>query len=248
MGTEGLAMIAVVDLHKSYAGVAVLKGVSLQVARGEVLTVFGPSGCGKTTLLRIIAGLETADRGSVQFNGVEANAPRRPIPPNRRGLSMVFQDLALWPNMTVREHLHFVLKAGRFPRAELSARAAQMLEVVRLAGLEKRYPSQLSGGERQRLAIARALVTEPAYLLMDEPFSHLDLFLLEELQQLIGQLHEKLQAGLIYVTHQAREGLAMAHRVALMNGGALIGVKDREELMAPSPEEALKRAFKTAVG
>lgn len=241
-------MIAVVDLHKSYAGVAVLKGVSLQVARGEVLTVFGPSGCGKTTLLRIIAGLETADRGSVQFNGVEANAPRRPMPPNRRGLSMVFQDLALWPNMTVREHLHFVLKAGRFPRAELSARAAQMLEEVRLAGLEKRYPSQLSGGERQRLAIARALVTEPAYLLMDEPFSHLDLFLLEELQQLIEQLHERLHAGLIYVTHQAREGLAMADRVALMNGGALIGVKNREELMAPSPEEALRRAFRAVEG
>lgn len=241
-------MIAVVDLHKSYAGVAVLKGVSLQVAREEVLTVFGPSGCGKTTLLRIIAGLETADRGSVQFNGVEANAPRRPMPPNRRGLSMVFQDLALWPNMTVREHLHFVLKAGRFPRAELSARAAQMLEEVRLAGLEKRYPSQLSGGERQRLAIARALVTEPAYLLMDEPFSHLDLFLLEELQQLIEQLHERLHAGLIYVTHQAREGLAMADRVALMNGGALIGVKNREELMAPSPEEALRRAFRAVEG
>lgn len=248
MGTEGLAMIAVVDLHKSYAGVAVLKGVSLQVARGEVLTVFGPSGCGKTTLLRIIAGLETADRGSVQFNGVEANAPRRPMPPNRRGLSMVFQDLALWPNMTVREHLQFVLKAGRFPRAELSARAAQMIEEVRLAGLEKRYPSQLSGGERQRLAIARALVTEPAYLLMDEPFSHLDLFLLEELQQLIEQLHERLHAGLIYVTHQAREGLAMADRVALMNGGALIGVKNREELMAPSPEEALRRAFRAVEG
>lgn len=159
-------MIEVKNVFKKYREIDALKDVSFKVNKNILLTILGPSGSGKTTLLRLIAGLERPDKGKILLDGKIVSTPSKIVLPYKRKISMIFQNLSLWPHMTVEQHLNFVLKDSK--------KIENILDKVKLTGFKKRYPHQLSGGEKQRLAIARALITEPSYLLMDEPFSHLD--------------------------------------------------------------------------
>ena len=202
--------------------------------------MLGPSGCGKTTLLRMIAGLERPDEGRVLIDGIEVSSPNKMVPPFKRKLSMIFQDLALWPHMTVKGNIKFVMEKN-LTKDILREEIHEILEKVNLIGFNNRYPHQLSGGEKQRLAIARALASRPAYLLMDEPFSNLDSLLKEELQNVVIKLKKDSQIGIIYVTHNIDEALILANRIAIMNKGRIEQMGTKDELLSNPKNEFVKR-------
>ena len=237
-------MITVNGLRKVYGDVVALAGATLELSLGEVLSVVGPSGCGKTTLLRIIAGLESPDEGSVFIDGVEVSSSSNNIPPNERNLSLIFQDLALWPHMSVKKHIEFVLRKVSSARNEIQTATQEILNKVELDGLQERYPHQLSGGERQKLAIARALASKPVYLLMDEPFSNIDPLLREELQELVLRLRDQFQMGIVYVTHNVDEALMLADRIAVMHKGIFLQIGTREEVSNNPINDFVKRLLK----
>ena len=201
-------------------GRVVLGPLELEIARGEHLLVVGPSGCGKTTLLRAIAGLQRLDAGRIWIDGRLANdGARRVVPPERRSVAMLFQGGALWPHMSARETLAFVLRARGVPRARHAARIAELLALVELTGLEQRKPGALSGGEAQRLALARALAMDPELLLLDEPLGPLDAELLESLITRLSELQERLGLTTLHVTHDPREVERLASRTLHMRAG-----------------------------
>ena len=216
-----MAAVELHDVHKAYGATAVVKGVSLAIASGELVALLGPSGCGKTTTLRMVAGLEVVDRGVIRIGGEEVDGPTRRVPPERRGLGMVFQSYAVWPHRTVAENVAYPLALQRASKPEIARRVAEALGWVRLSALGDRLPQQLSGGQRQRVAIARALVANPKVLLLDEPLSNLDAALREELRGEIAALRARLGTTMIFVTHDQGEALALADRVALMNRGVI---------------------------
>jgi iron(III) transport system ATP-binding protein len=202
-------------------------GVSLEVASGDAVVILGPSGCGKTTLLRLIAGLEVPDSGEIWLAGAQAAAAgRNLIPAHERGIGFVFQDLALWPHLTVQRNLNFVLESVKMPRAERAARALEALSLVRIEQLSNRYPHQLSGGEQQRVALARALVGQPRMLLLDEPFSNLDPELRDALRRELARLQRTLQVTTVYVTHDQGDAASLADRVIEMRAGRIVTVND----------------------
>ena len=203
----------------------VIDNVSMTLYDGEAVAIVGRSGSGKTTLLRLVAGLDYPDEGDIWFAGRRVSGPGRiAVPPNERGLGFVFQDLALWPHMTVGQHLEFVLKASRVPAGERSARARDALGRARIDPLSDRYPHELSGGEQQRAALARAIVTRPRLLLLDEPLSNLDADLRIELRQELSRIRHELSLTLLLVTHDRQEATDVADRVVLMQAGALAAV------------------------
>jgi iron(III) transport system ATP-binding protein len=207
----------------------VVDQVSLVVNAGESVVIVGPSGSGKTTLLRLVAGLETPDEGEVWLESRRVSAPRQlVVPPHERRLGMVFQDLALWPHMTIRQHLEFVLKAAGVSVSERAERARDSLTRARIEGMAARYPHQLSGGEQQRAALARAIVTRPRLLLLDEPLSNLDPELRSELRRELARIRRELALTVLHVTHDREEALELADRVVHMREGHLddIGVKE----------------------
>ncbi|WP_242393948.1 ABC transporter ATP-binding protein [Anaeromyxobacter oryzisoli] len=216
-------------------GRAVLADVSLRAAPGETLSVLGSSGSGKTTLLRVVAGFLAPSSGTVRVGEVvAADSGRSLLPPEERGIAMVFQDLALWPHLTVHGNLAFGLEARRVPRAERDARIASILRRVGLAGKERRHPGELSGGERQRVAIARALVVEPRAVLLDEPLSNLDVGLKQELLGLFRELLGERGATALYVTHDPREARALGERTAVLDAGRVVHVGSLDALRARS--------------
>jgi len=216
------ALIALEDLRLALAGRRILSGVSLTVAPGETLGVLGPSGSGKTTLLRLVLGLQPAGVGKVWIDGTLATEGKRVlVPPEQRGLGVVFQDLGLWPHLSVAGNLEFGLAARGIAREERRARVASMLADVGLEGFARRRPGDLSGGERQRVAIARALVAEPRAVLFDEPLSNLDAALRKEMLRLFAALLRKRGTAAIYVTHDARELAGLAGRVAVLEEGRI---------------------------
>jgi len=233
-------MLRTENLTKRYSRLEAVKDVTLHIFRGEILTVLGPSGCGKTTLLRMIAGLERPDEGRVLIDGIEVSSPNKMVPPFKRKLSMIFQDLALWPHMTVKGNIKFVMEKN-LTKDILREEIHEILEKVKLIGFNNRYPHQLSGGEKQRLAIARALASRPAYLLMDEPFSNLDSLLKEELQNVVIKLKKDSQIGIIYVTHNIDEALILANRIAIMNKGRIEQMGTKDELLSNPKNEFVKR-------
>lgn len=213
------------NIKKSFTpGEDVLDDICLTVARGEFVTLLGSSGCGKTTTLRIVAGLEQTDSGSVWINGQDVTK----LPPDKRDVNTVFQNYALFPHMNVAENIGYGLKLRKVPRGEIKKKVAQMLELVQLEGYEKRKPSELSGGQKQRVAIARALVNNPKVLLLDEPLGALDLQLRRAMQIELKHLQKKLGITFIYITHDQEEAINMSDRIAVMRDGRIeqIGTPD----------------------
>jgi iron(III) transport system ATP-binding protein len=210
-------------LSKTYPGnpVPAVDDLSIEVAEGEVVTLLGPSGCGKTTTLRMVAGLEMPDAGSIYFGNREIVVVSKGlvVPTEKREIGMVFQSYAIWPHMTVGENVGFPLKVRHRPGAEIRQRVAEVLELVGMAGLDQRPSPNLSGGQQQRVALARALVTNPRLLLLDEPFSNLDAKLREQMRVELKLLQKRLNIAVLFVTHDQTEALNLSDRVVLMNAG-----------------------------
>ena len=221
----GKIAVKLKGLWKTYPGNAnpAIKDLSLDVLDGEILTLLGPSGCGKTTTLRMVAGLETPDAGDIFFGdqAVVMSSRRLCLSPDKRNVGMVFQSYAIWPHMTVAENVAFPLKARRFPKKEIKERVLRALELVGLTGFEDRPGPLLSGGQQQRVAFARALVTEPRVLLLDEPFSNLDAKLREQMRISVKLLQKRLNIAMLFVTHDQIEALSLSNRIALMNFGVV---------------------------
>jgi spermidine/putrescine ABC transporter ATP-binding subunit len=222
----GAADVKLEGVTKRFGAVTAVHAVSLEVERGEILALLGPSGCGKTTTLRVIAGFEDPDAGTVHIRGQVVND----IPTYRRNLGMVFQHYALFPHMTVLENIAFGLRMRRVPRDEIAGRVGEAMALVRLSGLADRYPAQLSGGQQQRVALARAIVTKPAVLLLDEPLGALDKKLREQMQVEIKQLQREVGITTIFVTHDQEEALTLADRIAVMERGDIIQVGTPTEI------------------
>ena len=195
--------------------------VTLALAEGEFVSLLGPSGCGKTTTLRMIAGFMAPTEGTISVGGQTLSSPSAVVPPERRGMSMIFQSYAIWPNMTVRENVAFGLTLRSLGRAEIARRTDAMLDIVKLRHLADRYPSELSGGQQQRVALARAIVIEPAVLLLDEPLSNLDASLREEMRSEIRRLHDEFRITTVYVTHDQSEAMVTSDRIVVMNAGRI---------------------------
>ncbi len=227
-------LIELKNIKKRFNEVAAIDGVSIEIKAGECFALLGPSGCGKTTLLRLIAGLDEPDEGEIHINGRKVCGPKNIVPPHLRRIGMVFQDLALWPHMTVKENIAFCLKGGKLDKKEIGKKINDVLDMVSLNGQRVYHPHKLSGGERQRVAIARALVSEPQILLMDEPLSSLDPLLKKEILELIENVKQKFNTTLIYVTHDQNEALSLTDRIAVMNRGRVEQTGTIEELKRES--------------
>jgi ABC-type Fe3+/spermidine/putrescine transport system ATPase subunit len=221
-----MTKLVLTGLGKSFGTVAAVENVSLTLQEGEFVSLLGPSGCGKTTTLRMIAGFISPTAGTIEMNGVVLSSPGRVIAPEKRGMSMIFQSYAIWPNMTVAQNVAFGLKLRRLPTAELRSRLDRILDVVQLGHLRDRYPSELSGGQQQRVALARAIVIEPEVLLLDEPLSNLDANLREEMRSEIRRLHDAFRITTVYVTHDQAEAMVTSDRIVVMNHGRIEQVDD----------------------
>jgi putative spermidine/putrescine transport system ATP-binding protein len=220
-------------LRKLYGDVAAVDGVDLDVARGEFFTMLGPSGSGKTTTLRMIAGFEEPDGGTIELAGKDVTG----VPPYARDVNTVFQDYALFPHMTVGENVEYGLRIRKVDRAERRRRAAEALELVRLTGYDTRRPAQLSGGQRQRVALARAIVNRPRVLLLDEPLGALDLKLRQQMQTELKQIQGEVGITFVYVTHDQEEALTMSDRLAVFNEGRIVQVGAPAEVYEKPADE-----------
>ena len=207
--------IDVLNVTKRFGDFVALDGISLEIESGSLTALLGPSGSGKSTLLRVIAGLDAPDAGRVEIDGDDVTG----LPPQKRGTGFVFQHYAAFKHMTVRDNVAFGMRIRKRGRTEIRHRVSELLELVRLDGLENRYPSQLSGGQRQRMALARALAVEPRVLLLDEPFGALDARVRRELRTWLRRLHDEVHVTTILVTHDQEEAMDVADRIAVMDAG-----------------------------
>jgi len=230
-------VLRVEDVTVRFGEKVALDGVELEVAGGEVLTILGPSGCGKTTLLRVIAGLQSADAGRVLVGGVDVTS----VPPHRRGVGLVFQDHALFHHRDVFGNVAFGLRMRGDSSASIESRAAELLDLVGLAGFERRSIATLSGGEQQRVALARALAPEPRVLLLDEPLGSLDRRLRDRLLEDLGRLFSELRVTALYVTHDQAEAFALGDRVAVMRAGRIAQAGSPDELWSRPADEDVAR-------
>jgi ABC-type sugar transport system ATPase subunit len=218
-------------LSWQYRRKPVVTDITLSVAPGEILAILGPSGSGKSTILRLILGFEAPTSGYLCLDDRMVAQDRKIlVPPEDRELAVVFQDLALWPHLTVQGNLEFGLKARGVPAAERESRLADMLQKLNLAGMARRYPGTLSGGERQRVAIARALVLSPQAVLMDEPLASLDVVLRSQLLSVFREVLQEAQITVIYVTHDLREAARLADRMAILEKGRLVQIGNLGDL------------------
>jgi putative spermidine/putrescine transport system ATP-binding protein len=220
------APVGLQDLSRSFGAVRALDGLSLDIAPGELVALLGPSGCGKTTALRIVAGFEAADAGSVTVDGKDVS----PVAAARRDMGMVFQSYSLFPNMTAADNVGYGLRMRKLRSAERQRRSAELLDMVGLSPQARSYPHQLSGGQQQRVALARALAIEPRVLLLDEPLSALDAKVRLQLREQIRALQQRLGTTTLFVTHDQEEALSMADRVGVMKDGRLEQVAAPDEL------------------
>jgi iron(III) transport system ATP-binding protein len=222
--------IEVQDLFKAYEGAAAVDGVCFQIAPQELFVIVGESGCGKTSLLRLIAGLEAPDRGTIRLHGETVAAETLMVSPEARKTGFVFQSYALWPHMTVRDNVAFPLEAGGMPRKAAAEAAGQHLDTVSLKHLAERKPDALSGGQRQRVALARCLAGGARTILMDEPLANLDPHLRATMERELLAFHRSSGATTIYITHDQREAMALADRMAVMRNGRLLQVGTPQEI------------------
>ena len=227
-----MSKVVIRSVTKSFGAVAVLRAISFDVEDASLLTLLGPSGCGKTTLLRLVAGLEDADRGMIIVAGRPVFDPEKGVhvAAADRNIGMVFQSYALWPHKRVWENVAYPLKVRHVSRDLMRSRVSQALRLVQLDGLGDRFPGELSGGQQQRVALARAIVYEPDVLLLDEPLSNLDAKLRAEMRYEIRELQQRCRLTTIYVTHDQEEAFAISDKVCLMNGGALEQIGDGIDL------------------
>jgi len=241
VGAHTAADLAYDAIERHYGDTVALGGVSLHVAAGEIVCLLGPSGCGKTTLLRIASGVERPTRGRVLIGGREVVGPTRYVPPENRHVGLMFQDFALFPHLTILDNVAFGLKA--LPRVERQAQARAGLARVGMLGHAGKSPHMLSGGEQQRVALARAIVPRPAVMLMDEPFSGLDVHLRERLQEETVGLLRETRATTIIVTHHPEEAMRIADRIAVMRQGRLVQVGQARDLHGNPADLFVARLF-----
>lgn len=239
-------MIKVNNVTKKYGPFTALHSIDLEIGDGEFIAVLGPSGCGKTTLLKLLAGFMGPTEGTIAMDDTVLASTKRVLPPEKRNIGMVFQSFALWPHMTVAEHVKFPLsyhpnkiKEGK---KELQERIDEVLKLVGLDALAERYPSELSGGQKQRVALARAIAPLPNLLLMDEPLSALDVELRMEMRKEIQKLHRETKASIVFVTHDQGEALAIADKIVVMNQGRIEQIAPPEVLYT-RPETAFVATF-----
>jgi len=240
-GTDFMT-INIDSVSKSFDGHSALRELSLEIADGTFVALLGPSGSGKTTLLRIIAGLAYANSGHIRFDGDDVTE----VPVQQRNIGFVFQNYALFRHMTVADNIAFglnVMKRRQRPaRADINARVEELLSLVRLDGLGKRYPAQLSGGQRQRVALARALARKPRFLLLDEPFGALDAKVRQELRTALRTIHDQLGLTSIFVTHDQEEAFALADQIAILSDGR-IEQYDSPDAISANPASDFVREF-----
>ena len=221
-----MALLEIDAVSKNFGAVAAVGGVSLSVERGELFALLGPSGCGKTTLLRLIAGFETPDRGRIVIDGTDVTA----VPPYRRPVNMMFQSYALFPHLDVAGNIAFGLKQEGMARQRRAARVAEMLALVQMSDYARRRPHELSGGQKQRVALARALAKMPKLLLLDEPLAALDRKLREETRLELVGIQERVGTSFVFVTHDQEEALGMASRIAVMDKGRVVQIGSAAEI------------------
>lgn len=226
-----------------YGKTVAVDGVDLDIGKGEFMTFLGPSGCGKTTTLRMIAGLIEPTDGEIRVGGKLLSSPgTKVVPPEKRNMGMVFQSYAVWPHMTVFENVAFPLRNLKKSKEEIGKRVRDALELVKLDGLEDRYPSNLSGGQQQRVALARAMAIEPDILLFDEPLSNLDAKLREEMRFELKEIQRRIGVTSIYVTHDQAEAMAISDRIAVMSHGQIKQIGKPREIY-DSPEDPFTAEF-----
>ncbi len=230
-----MAYLELKNVYKAFSGVTAVHDFCLDIEKGSLVSFLGPSGCGKTTTLRMIAGFEQLDSGSIRLDGDDIV----PVPPSRRDIGMVFQTYALFPNMTVRENIAFGLQMKKTPKVEIEKRVSTVLEMIRLGDTAKRYPHQLSGGQQQRIALARALAVQPRVLLLDEPLSALDAEVRVVLRGEIRRIQSELAITTVYVTHDQEEALSISDKVVVMNKGLIEQVGVPEEIYR-APQTAFR--------
>ncbi|MCY1389833.1 Spermidine/putrescine import ATP-binding protein PotA [compost metagenome] len=233
-----MAFLSVERLNKSFGSTRVFNDIDFSAERGEFVTLLGPSGCGKSTLLRCISGLTAVDSGHILIDGHDVV----PVSPQKRGIAMVFQSYALFPNMTVQQNVAFGLRMQKVPAEEARQRIAETLELVELTGLTGRYPHQLSGGQCQRVALARSLITRPRLLLLDEPLSALDARIRKHLREQIRRIQQELRLTTVFVTHDQEEALVLSDRIVLMNAGRIVQSGDAQSLYT-APQNAFAAGF-----
>ena len=213
-------------ISKKFGDLTVVDRLNLTLRAGEFVSLLGPSGCGKTTTLRMIAGFIVPTAGTIELDGRQLSSQYESLPPEKRRMSMIFQSYALWPNMTVEQNVAFGLRMRKVPKDEMRKRTAQILDIVHLGELARRYPNELSGGQQQRVSLARALVVKPEVLLLDEPLSNLDANLREEMRGEIRRLHNEFGITSIYVTHDQAEAMTTSDRIAIMSEGRIEQIDD----------------------
>ncbi|WP_243134398.1 ABC transporter ATP-binding protein [Enterocloster asparagiformis] len=216
-----MSVITINHVTKSFGDVTVLKEFTEEFQDGEFITFLGPSGCGKTTMLRIIAGFEKPTTGEIRIDGKVVSSKDVFVPPEKRGIGMVFQSYAVWPHMNVFDNVAYPLKIQKVPKAEIKEKVEEILEIVHLSQYANRMPSQLSGGQQQRVALGRALIGQPKLLLLDEPLSNLDAKLRESMRFEIKEIQRKLKITVVYVTHDQVEAMTMSDRVFVINRGVV---------------------------
>ena len=233
-----MSYLSIRGLHKSYGSTPIFSDIDCEISKGEFVTLLGPSGCGKSTLLRCIAGLTEVDGGQILLDGQDLV----PLSPQKRGIGMVFQSYALFPNMTVQQNVAFGLRMQKVSKDESAQRVDEVLRLVELHDYAARYPHQLSGGQCQRVALARSLVTRPRLLLLDEPLSALDARIRKHLREQIRAIQQELGLTTIFVTHDQEEALTMSDRIFLMNAGKIVQSGDAESLYT-APVDAFAAGF-----
>lgn len=218
--------VIVEGVTKKYPNGDGVEDINLAIYEGEILTLLGPSGCGKTTILRIIGGFNDVDAGKVIIDGKDVVR----LPPEKRPTAMVFQSYNLWPHMTVYENLAFGLKLRKVPKAQIRKEIADVLEMVRMKEMEKKYPGQLSGGQQQRVAIARSLLLKPSVLLLDEPFSALDAKIRMQMREELKRIQAELNITVVFVTHDQEEAMSLSHRIVVMDKGKVAQIGPPSEI------------------
>lgn len=219
-----MSYLSIKDVRKSFKKSEILKGINIDIEKGELVCFLGPSGCGKTTLLRIIAGLESCNTGSISVNNKEITK----LQPAQRNIGIVFQSYSLFPNMTIYENIAYGLKNGKVNKSYIDSKVNSMMVMIDLIGMENKYPSELSGGQQQRVAIARAIVLEPKILLLDEPLSALDAKVRESLRAEIKNIQRKLNITTILVTHDQEEAVSMGDKIVVFNEGNVMQIGEPE--------------------